>query len=56
MDNQVHLGERIAPGEELIDKLEFTADPMMEVFAEKFDLRMIDSTLDVLRRKNFAAH
>jgi hypothetical protein len=56
MDNQVHLGEWIAPGEELIDKLELTGDPMMKVFAEKFDFRMIDSTLDVLRGKQFAAH
>jgi hypothetical protein len=56
MDNHVHLGERIAPGEELIDKLEFTGDPMMKVFAEQFDLRMIDSTLNVIRRKHLAAH
>ena len=56
MYNQVHLGERIAAGEELIDKLELTGDPMMKVFAEQFDLRMIDGTLNVIRRKHLAAH
>ena len=56
MYNQVHLGERIAAGEELIDKLELTGDAMMKVFAEEFDLRMIDGTLNVIRRKHLAAH
>lgn len=55
MDDEIHFGERFATGDELVEELEFTGDPMMQVLAKKPDFRMIDSVLDVLRCKHFAA-